>query len=153
MQRDFVLLVIVIILGGNTLVLLSSEDASDPNLIDIEDLTCSFGEILVSNTSLAEGYECTEFDPHSITHPHPAPVLSVSNVIDDGSTIAILGDIDHLHPDEITVKLSLDENFTISTKPNTDGTWSLTVQSGAEYIYINITACLLYTSPSPRDRG
>ncbi|MGB1495746.1 MAG: hypothetical protein ACPG8U_04585, partial [Candidatus Thalassarchaeaceae archaeon] len=123
MQRDFVLLVIVIILGGNTLVLLSSEDASDPNLIDIEDLTCSFGEILVSNTSLAEGYECTEFDPHSITHPHPAPVLSVSNVIDDGSTIAILGDIDHLHPDEITVKLSLDENFTISTKPNTDGTW------------------------------
>ena len=140
MQRDFVLLVIVIILGGNTLVLLSSEDASDPNLIDIEDLTCSFGEILVSNTSLAEGYECTEFDPHSITHPHPAPVLSVSNVIDDGSTIAILGDIDHLHPDEITVKLSLDENFTISTKPNTDGTWSLTVQSGAEYIYINITA-------------
>ena len=140
MQRDFVLLVIVIILGGNTLVLLSSEDASDPNLIDIEDLTCSFGEILVSNTSLAEGYECTEFDPHSITHPHPAPVLSVSNVIDDGSTIAILGDIDHLHPDEITVKLSLDENFTISTKPNTDGTWSLTVQSDAEYIYINITA-------------
>jgi hypothetical protein len=140
MQRDSVWLVIVIILGGNTLLLLSSEDASDPNLIDIEDLTCSFGEILVSNTSLAEGYECTEFDPHSINHPHPAPVLSVSNVIDDGSTIAILGDIDHLHPDEITVKLSLDENFTISTKPNTDGTWALTVQSSAEYIYINITA-------------
>ena len=97
MNRDFVWLVIVIILGGNTLVMHNSEKATDPNLIDIEELTCSLGEILVSNVSLGEGYECTEFDPHSITHAHPAPVLSVSKVIDDGSTIAILGDIDHLH--------------------------------------------------------
>ena len=29
-------------------------------------------------------------------------VLSVSNVMDDGSTIAIFGDVDHFHPDEIT---------------------------------------------------
>ena len=92
MSRDVVWLVIVIILGGNTLVMLNSEEASDPNLIDIEELSCSLGEILVSNTSLVEGYECTEFDPHSIIHTHPAPVLSVSNVIDDGFTIAIFGD-------------------------------------------------------------
>ncbi len=71
---------------------------------------------------------------------YPAPVLSVSNVIDDGFTIAILGDIDHLHPDEITVKLSSNENVTISTQPNTDGAWSLTVQSSAVQIYLNITA-------------
>ena len=140
MKRDFVWLVIVVILGGNTLLLLSSEDASDPNLIDVDDLSCSLGEILVSNASLAEGFECTEFDPHSINHAHPAPVLSVSNVIDDGFTIAIFGDIDHLHPDEITVRLSPDEDITISTQPNTDGDWSLTMQSNAERIYLNITA-------------
>ncbi len=140
MKRDIVWLVIVIILGGNNLVMLNSEKAADPNLIDIEDLTCSLGEILVSNVSLGEGYECTEFDPHSITHAHPAPMLSVSDVIDDGYTIAILGEVDHPHPDEITVRLSLDENVTISTLPNTDGAWSLTMQSSSEQFYLNITA-------------
>ena len=58
MNRDFVWLVIVIILGGNTLVMHNSEKVTDPNLIDIEELTCSLGEILVSNVSLGEGYEC-----------------------------------------------------------------------------------------------
>ena len=58
MNRDFVWFVIVIILGGNTLVMLNSEEAIDPNLIDIEELTCSLGEIMVSNVSLGEGYEC-----------------------------------------------------------------------------------------------
>ena len=140
MNRDIVWLIIVIILGGNNLVMLNSENATDPNLIHIEELTCSLGEILVSNVSLGEGYECTEFDPHSITHAHPAPVLSVREMVDDGSTIAILGDVDHLHPDEITVSLSLDENVTISTLPNIDGAWSLTVQSSSEQFYLNITA-------------
>ena len=120
MNRDFVWFVIVIILGGNTLVMLNSEEATGPNLIDIEELTCSLGEIMVSNVSLGEGYECTEFDPHSITHAHPAPVLSVSNVIDNGSAIAIFGDVDHLHPNEISVRLNLDEDVTISTQPNMD---------------------------------
>ena len=140
MNRDFVWFVIVIILGGNTLVMLNSEEATDPNLIDIEELTCSLGEIMVSNVSLGEGYECTEFDPHSITHAHPAPGLSVSNVIDNGSAIAIFGDVDHLHPNEISVRLSLDEDVTISTQPNMDGAWSLTVNSSAEQFYLNITA-------------
>jgi len=140
MNRDFVWFVIVIILGGNTLVMLNSEEAADPNLIDIEELTCSLGEIMVSNVSLGEGYECTEFDPHSKTHAHPAPVLSVSNVIDNGSAIAIFGDVDHLHPNEISVRLNLDEDVTISTQPNMDGAWSLTVNSSAEQFYLNITA-------------
>ena len=140
MNRDFVWFVIVMILGGNTLVMLNSEEATDPNLIDIEELTCSLGEIMVSNVSLGEGYECTEFDLHSITHAHPAPVLSVSNVIDNGSAIAIFGDVDHLHPNEISVRLNLDEDVTISTQPNMDGAWSLTVNSSAEQFYLNITA-------------
>ena len=140
MNRDFAWFVIVIILSGNTIAMLHSEKATDPNLIDIEELTCSFGEILVSNVSLGEGYECTEFDPHSMTHAHPAPVLSVSNVIDNGSAIAIFGDVDHLHPHEISVRLNLDEDGTISTQPNMDGAWSLTVNSSAEQFYLNITA-------------
>ena len=71
---------------------------------------------------------------------YPDPVLSVSNVIDDGSTIAIFGDVDHFHPDEITISLSADEDVIISTKPNIDGDWSLTMQSSAEHINLNITA-------------
>ena len=57
MNRDLVWLIVVVILASNTLLLLSSEDAADPNLIDIEDLTCSSGEILVGNTSFIEGYD------------------------------------------------------------------------------------------------
>ena len=141
MQRDFVLLVIVVILGGNTLVLLSSEDAADPNLIDIEDLTCSFGEILVSNASLAEGYECTEFDPHSITHAHPAPVLTVADVVYDNTSVVVTGNVNHLHPEEISVRADLGGGTPlVATQPNLNGEWSLTLQSTAQKVHINITA-------------
>ena len=141
MQRDFVLLVIVVILGGNTLVLLSSEDAADPNLIDIEDLTCSFGEILVSNASLAEGYECTEFDPHSITHAHPAPVLTVADVVYDDTSVLVTGNVNHLHPEEISVRADLGGGTPlVATEPNLNGEWSLTLQSTAQKVHINITA-------------
>ena len=64
----------------------------------------------------------------------------MSNVIDNGSAIAIFGNVDHLHPNEIIVRLSLDEDVTISTQPNMDGAWSLTVNSSAEQFYLNITA-------------
>ena len=141
MQRDFVLLVIVVILGGNTLVLLSSEDAADPNLIDIEDLTCSFGEILVSNASLAEGYECTEFDPHSITDAHPAPVLTVADVVYDNTSVVVTGNVNHLHPEEISVRADLGGGTPlVATQPNLNGEWSLTLQSTAQKVHINITA-------------
>ena len=39
MNRDIVWLIIVIMLGGNNLVMLNSENATDPNLIHIEELT------------------------------------------------------------------------------------------------------------------
>ena len=143
-------LVLVMILGASLLVVLVPEDGSvsvnegetegDAEEEVVEEDTCLVGTEKVLNASAENGYDCVPLDPHSMFHTHPAPVLSVSNVIDDGSTIAILGDVDHLHPDEITVRLSLDEDVTIATQPNTDGAWSLTVQSSAQQIYLNITA-------------
>jgi len=48
--------------------------------------------------------------------------------------------VSHLHPDEITVSISFDEDASFSTQPNTEGAWSLSVQSSAESVYLNITA-------------
>ena len=146
MGRDALWLVLVMLLGASLLVLLLPEDEAvsvneeDTEEEVVEESTCLVGTQKVLNASAPDGYDCVPLDPHAMFHTHPAPVLSVSNVIDDGSTIAILGDVDHLHPDEITVRLSLDEDVVISTQPNTDGAWSLTVQSSAEQVYMNITA-------------
>jgi hypothetical protein len=149
MQNNALWLVLVMILGASVLVLVVPDDEASVNEDDTEDeieeetveeSTCLVGTQKVLNASAPNGYDCVPLDPHSMFHTHPAPVLSVSNVIDDGSTIAILGDVDHLHPDEITVRLSLDEDFTLSTQPNTDGAWSLSIQSSAELVYLNITA-------------
>ena len=146
MGRDALWLVLVMLLGASLLVLLLPEDEAvsvneeDTEEEVVEESTCLVGTQQVLNASAPDGYDCVPLDPHAMFHTHPAPVLSVSNVIDDGSTIAILGDVNHLHPDEITVRLSLDEDVVISTQPNTDGAWSLTVQSSAEQVYLNITA-------------
>ena len=43
---------------------------------------------------MGEGCRYAELDRTSITHAHPAPGLSVSNVVDNGSAIAIFGDVD-----------------------------------------------------------
>ncbi|MEC8415693.1 MAG: YHYH protein [Candidatus Thermoplasmatota archaeon] len=146
MGRDALWLVLVMLLGASLLVLLlPGDEAVSVNEEDteeevVEESTCLVGTQKVLNASAPDGYDCVPLDPHAMFHTHPAPVLSVSNVIDDGSAIAILGDVNHLHPDEITVRLSLDEDVVISTQPNTDGAWSLTVQSSAEQVYLNITA-------------
>jgi len=146
MQNNALWLVLVMILGASVLVLVSLDDEAvsvnedDTEEETVEESTCLVGTQKVVNASAENGFDCVPLDPHSMFHTHPAPVLSVSNVIDDGSTIAILGDVDHLHPDEITVSLIIDEDFSISTQPNTDGAWTLSVQSTAEQIYINITA-------------
>ena len=140
MNRDAAWLVVVLILGGSILVLLNSEE-DNSNLIDIEELTCSSGEILVSNTSLVEGYECIPFDPHTISHTHPEPVLTVTDVIDDGTLIVVTGSVDHLHPDEITVRADQGGSMPpTTTQPNLNRAWSLTLQSTADKVYINITA-------------
>ena len=92
MNRDFVWFVIV------------DRRATDPNLIDIEELTCSLGEIMVSNVSLG-GFVLSS--TRTFHNPRTScSGVSVSNVIDNGSSIAIFGDVDHLHPNEISVRLS-----------------------------------------------
>ena len=58
--------------------LLSSEDAADPNLIDIEDLTCSSGEILVSNTSFIEGSDTIALSGFFLT---ALPTSSCSDIV------------------------------------------------------------------------
>ncbi|MDP6195589.1 MAG: hypothetical protein QF880_07745, partial [Candidatus Poseidonia sp.] len=146
MQKDALWLVLVMILGASLLVTMVQEDESvsvnedDTEEEIIEESTCLVGTQKVLNASAVNGFDCVPLDPHAMFHTHPAPVLSVSNVIDDGSTIAILGDVEHLHPDEVAVTLSLDEDVSISTQPNMDGAWSLSVQSSAESVYLNITA-------------
>ena len=140
MNRDAAWLVVVLILGGSILALLNSEE-DNSNLIDIEELTCSPGEVLVSNTSLVEGYECIPFDPHTISHTHPEPVLTVTYVVDDGTLIVVTGSVDHLHPDEITVRADQGGSMSpTTTQPNINRAWSLTLQSTADKVYINITA-------------
>ncbi len=140
MNRDAVWLVVVLILGGSILGLLNSKE-DNSNLIDVEELTCSPGEILVSNTSLVEGYECILFDPHTISHTHPDPVLTVTDVVDDGTLVVVTGNVDHLHPDEITVRAEQGGSMSPAiTQPNLNGAWSLTLQNTAENVYINITA-------------
>ncbi|MGA0353422.1 MAG: hypothetical protein ACO3NY_07225, partial [Poseidonia sp.] len=146
MQRDALWLVLVVILGASLLVTMVPEDEpvtvnEDGNEEELnEENTCAVGTQKVLNASAATGFDCVPLDPHAMFHSHPAPVLSVSDVIDDGSIIAILGDVDHLHPDEITVTLSVDEDVSISTQPNINGAWSISVQSSSEMVYLNITA-------------
>ena len=146
MNRDALWLVLVMILGASLLVVLVPSD--EPALVNedseeeetTDENTCLVGTEKVLNATAPNGYDCVPLDPHSMFHTHPAPVLSVSNVVDDGTSVAILGDVDHLHPSELTITLSVDEDVSISTQPNTQGAWSLTLQSSAEQIYLNITA-------------
>ena len=146
MQKDALWLVLVLILGASLLVVMVPEDEAVPVSEDdieeeiSEEATCVVGTEKVLNASAETGFDCVPLDPHSMYHTHPAPLLSVDNVIDDGSTIVILGDVNHLHPDEITVSMSFDEDASFSTQPNTEGAWSLSVQSSAERVYLNITA-------------
>ena len=146
MGRNAIWLVLMMFLGASLLVMIFPEDEPDSSSEEVveeeevEEITCAVGTEKVLNASATNGYDCVFLDPHSMFHTHPAPVLSVNNVIDDGSTIAILGDVEHAHPDEITVTMRFDEDVSISTQPNTEGAWSLSVQSSSERVYLNITA-------------
>ena len=141
MNRDLVWLVSVLLLGGSLLIIVNSEDETNPNLIDIEELTCPLGEVLVSNTSLSEGYECIPFDPHTISHTHPDPVLTVTDVVDNGTSVVVTGNVEHQHPDEITVLADQGASMSpVATQPNLNGDWSLIIQNNADKVYINITA-------------
>lgn len=141
MKRDLVWIVLVLILGGSVLVLLNSDENTDPNLNDVERITCPEGEALVENTSNTNGYDCILIDPHDEAHTHPAPTLTITNVVDNGSTIAIDGVVAHLHPSEVTVTVSVNSGTEQSVSVNDQAEWSVFLQSDAEgLVSISVTA-------------
>ena len=79
--------------------MLNSEDETNTNLIDIEELTCPLGEVLVSNTSLGDGYDSirTVLNPNGDSNCDADVVDEVAIGRGDGVPF------DHQHPDEISV--------------------------------------------------
>ena len=141
MKRDLVWIVLVLILGGSVLVLLDSGEDTDSNLNEVERITCPEGEALVENASNPDGYDCILLDPHDEAHTHPAPTLTVTNVVDDGSTIAIDGVVAHLHPSEVVVTVSVNSGNEQSVSVSDQAEWSVFLQSDAEgLVSISVTA-------------
>ncbi|MGA0380563.1 MAG: hypothetical protein ACO3NJ_07170, partial [Candidatus Poseidoniaceae archaeon] len=141
MKRDLVWIVLVLILGGSVLVLLNSGEDTDSNLNEVERITCPEGEALVENSSDSDGYHCVLIDPHDKVHTHPAPTLTITNVVDNGSTIAIDGVVAHLHPSEVVVTVSVNSGTEQSVSVNDQAEWSVFLQSDAEGIVtISVTA-------------
>ena len=141
MKRDLVWIVLVLILGGSVLVLLDSGEDTDSNLNEVERITCPEGEALVENASNSDGYDCILLDPHDEAHTHPAPTLTVTNVVDDGSTITIDGVVAHLHPSEVVVTVSVNSGTEQSVSVSDQAEWSVFLQSDAEgLVSISVTA-------------
>jgi len=141
MKRDLVWIVLVLILGGSVLVLLNSGEDTDSNLNEVERITCPEGEALVENSSNSDGYHCVLIDPHDEAHTHPAPTLTITNVVDNGSTITIDGVVAHLHPSEVVVIVSLNSGTEQSVSVNDQAEWSVLLQSDAEgIVIISVTA-------------
>ncbi len=130
MQRNVAWLVLTMVLAGSLLALLADPDESesDEQTTNTEDITCPEGTEKVSNSSSATGFDCSYPDPHSLEHTHPAPLLTVSNVVDDGSSVTFEGAVDHLHPNELVVEVRLDQQAPVETQPNTTGSWSVVVE-------------------------
>ena len=125
MNKSLVLITALIIITSSIVGCLADDSSSnviqEENIVDEPNTEPPIDEISGCMDSEAINYDenvTIEITEYCI---YPDPVLSVSNVIDDGSTIAIFGDVDHFHPDEITISLSHDEDVIISTKPNIDG--------------------------------
>jgi len=131
MQRNVAWLVLATVLAGSLLALLADPDESesDEQATNTEDITCPEGTEKVSNSSSATGFDCSYPDPHSLDHTHPAPLLTVSNVVDDGSSVTFEGAVDHLHPNELVVEVRLGQQAPVETQPNTTGSWSVVVDT------------------------
>ncbi len=146
MNRDVLWLVVVLLLGGSLLAMMVPED--EPAVVEeettdelVEEETCIVGTVKVTNDSAVSGFDCVPLDPHSLAHNHPAPVLSVTDVVDDGSIIVLLGHVDHLHPDEITITMTFGGDVSLSTQANLEGDWSLRAESDRqESIELSIIA-------------
>ena len=130
MQRNVAWLVLAMVLAGGLLALMidPDESESDEQATNTEDITCPEGAEKVSNSSSATGFDCLYPDPHGLAHTHPAPLLTVSNAVDDGSSVTFEGTVDHLHPNELVVEVRLDQQAPVETQPNTTGSWSVVVE-------------------------
>jgi len=130
MQRNIAWLILVMVLSGSLLALLviPNESESDEQATSTEDISCPEGAEKVSNSSSATGFDCLYPDPHGLAHTHPAPLLTVSNAVDDGSSVTFEGTVDHLHPNELVVEVRLDQQAPVETQPNTTGSWSVVVE-------------------------
>ena len=65
----------------------------------------------------------------------------MNDVVDNGTSVVVTGNVDHQHPDEISVIADQGASTSpVITQPNINGDWSLILQNNAEKVYINITA-------------
>ena len=105
MHKDGAWFVLVLILCASLLLVLVSPISQDEdNPIGSDDrYSCPQGTLMVENLSNGQGFDCVYPDPHALQHAHPAPILSITEVVDDGSVITVSGFVDHLHPSEILV--------------------------------------------------
>ena len=130
MNRDAAWFVLVLLLGASLLTVMVVPDGSNnEDAVESNDEGCPNGTEKISNASSSTGYDCVYPDPHSLAHTHPAPTLNVTNVVDDGSVIALSGTVSHLHPTEILVALTYNQTSQ-DTQPNEQGDWSLTIETG-----------------------
>ena len=151
MNRDAAWFVLVLLLGASLLaVMVVPEDVANEDVAENNDASCPDGTEQTLNASSSTGYDCVYPDPHSLAHTHPAPTLEVTNVVDDGSVIALSGTVTHLHPTELLVALTFD-GTSYDTQPNEQGAWSMTLTTSETGTLALHLFCLLYTSPSPRD--
>ncbi len=143
MNRDAAWFVLVLLLGAGLLSFLVDPGSdSTQNGIESDKASCPEGTEERQNASAATGYDCVYPDPHALAHTHPAPILEVTNVVDDGTQISFSGTVAHLHPEELEVEAVLDGLSVGTTQPNAQGAWSLvftTDSSGAFEVALTAT--------------
>ena len=126
MNNAWLGLVVAMLLGASLLVVIDlNEEVDDTSTPTEETLVCIVGTVKVENTSVAGGYECVPLDPHSLVHSHPAPELFILDVVDDRSTVTLVGTVNHLHPDELNVTIQHEGLALATTHPSLEGNWSV----------------------------
>lgn len=82
---------------------------------------------------------------HLNNHVHPAPVIVIDSVLDNTTSIEILGSVSHLHLEDINiiVNVSLDGYLSQSYSTHSNGTFSIQVEVGNEN-FISMTVVAYY---------
>ena len=119
-------LVVAMLLGASLLVAVNlNEEGVDTSTSTEKALVCIVGTVKVANASVPGGHECIPLDPHSMVHTHPAPGVFILDVVDDRSTVILVGTVDHLHPDELNVTVHHQGLTLANTHPSFEGNWSV----------------------------